>query len=96
MAAAVSHLLGAAGIPAIRIGLSDLTTNRLGASAISRDLTRVQHIVVDARAAGREELPYFSAMLAHLRFLHESFNVVVLGDDEVARPRQERRRAISP
>lgn len=84
MAAAISHMLRAAGIPAIRLDLSDLTTNRRGASAISRDFIRVQHIVVDAGAARREELLYFSAMLAHLRLLHESFNVVVLGDDEEA------------
>ncbi len=84
MAAALSHMLRAAGIPAIRLDLSDLTTNRRGASAISRDFARVQHIVVDAGAARREELLYFSAMLAHLRLLHESFNVVVLGDDEEA------------
>ena len=84
IAAAISHMLQAQGVPSITLGLADLTAHRRGAAGIPRQFPRVHCIVVDAAAAQAEELLYFAAMLQHLHLIADRFNVVVLGDDSAA------------
>lgn len=84
IAAAITHMLQAQGIPAITLGLADLTAHRQGAAGIPREFPRVHFIVVDAAASPSEELLYFAAMLQHLHLIGDRFNVVVLGDDDAS------------
>ncbi len=84
VAAAISHMLRTQDIPAVMLALAELNAHRRGASAIARQFSRVEHIVVDAAAAQCEELLYFAAMLQHLHLIGDRFNVVVLGDDASA------------
>ncbi len=84
MAAAISHMLEAQGIPSLTLGLADLTAHRRGAAGIPHEFPRVHSIVVDAAGAHSEELLYFAAMLQHLHLIGERFNVVVFGDDGAA------------
>jgi DNA-binding CsgD family transcriptional regulator len=84
IAAAISHMLEAQGIPSLTLGLADLTAHRRGAAGIPREFPRVHSIVVDAANAHSEELLYSAAMLQHLHLIGERFNVVVLGDDSAA------------